>query len=497
LWEFPRLHTEARNSLQELKTPILLIFGFTVLVLSLGFLYGGVGDPLGTARIRFSHGLPGDNELPLMFANQLRRGHVMKPMFMDWLSSDRPPLQTGVLLSQFPLWAHPAAVEYMLLSVILQSLSILSIWLFLRVFRLDQRAIALSIAVTVLSGFFLLNSFFVWPKLLAAAYMLPVSAFLLSDHYRELLAHRKALAVMTGASLALSMLSHGGTAFAVLGLILTLIVLRVRVKPTAVLIVVLSCTALYLPWVLYQKCYDPPGDRLLKWHLAGIQDLDPRPFAQALQEVYRSTTWRDLLANKEANFGAVFAHEQQYWTTVRQFLKALPRNGKNAEAMRIQIRDLQFYFFVPTLGYLMIGPAFLARGFARRGRTLEWHASIRIWCYIFCTLLVWICLMFRPGSAIIHQGTYTVTLLAFVGSVLAMWAASQWLATGVSIVQVCFTMLVYGAYWSGHGAPNIRMLILAVLALTFESVLLIRVGGNKLAAPADGARHRSVLTMLL
>ena len=42
----------------------------------------------------------------------------------------------------------------------------------------------------------------------------------------------------------------------------------------------------YLPWLLYQKYYEPPGNRLLKMHLAGAPGVDSRGFIQALLVAY-------------------------------------------------------------------------------------------------------------------------------------------------------------------------------------------------------------------
>ena len=49
-----------------------------------------------------------------------------------------------------------------------------------------------------------------------------------------------------------------------------------------------------LPWVLYQKVYDPPGNRLLKWHIAGVIDVDSRGFLEALYQSYKNT---DVIEN--------------------------------------------------------------------------------------------------------------------------------------------------------------------------------------------------------
>jgi hypothetical protein len=45
--------------------------------------------------------------------------------------------------------------------------------------------------------------------------------------------------------------------------------------------------ALYVPWMAFQRLYDPPGDRLLRWHLAAdLREVAP-PFPEVLVSSYR------------------------------------------------------------------------------------------------------------------------------------------------------------------------------------------------------------------
>jgi len=62
--------------------------------------------------------------------------------------------------------------------------------------------------------------------------------------------------------------------------------------------------ALYLPWMLFQTLIDPPGNRLLKWHLAGVQEVDGRNFLTALRDSYGALSWHDYLQGKLLNIKA-------------------------------------------------------------------------------------------------------------------------------------------------------------------------------------------------
>ena len=47
----------------------------------------------------------------------------------------------------------------------------------------------------------------------------------------------------------------------------------------------LLALVLYAPWLAYQRLYDPPGDRLLKWHLAGVTEVEVTMTAETRGEL--------------------------------------------------------------------------------------------------------------------------------------------------------------------------------------------------------------------
>jgi hypothetical protein len=153
IWTLPRLDAADRSTLKALLRPMALVGTAALLVLSTGFMFGGLNAPSETAMTRFSHSLPPDNDVPFLFAEGIRNGKVPKPLLFDWRSSDRPPLQTGIVLSQGVYLQHPRKFQYTIISVILQSFWVFALWLFLVAFDLDSRAIRLTLAVCIFSGF--------------------------------------------------------------------------------------------------------------------------------------------------------------------------------------------------------------------------------------------------------------------------------------------------------------------------------------------------------
>ena len=52
-----------------------------------------------------------------------------------------------------------------------------------------------------------------------------------------------------------------------------------------------TIVVLYAPWMIYQNVFDPPANRLLKWHFAGVVEVDARSFGTALRDAYGALSW--------------------------------------------------------------------------------------------------------------------------------------------------------------------------------------------------------------
>ena len=443
-WTIRQIDVQGRNIIKQLAAPFLMTGVAALLILSTGFLYGGIGDPLSTASVRFSHPLPPDNTIPYIFAEAVRARNIPKPLLGDWRSSDRPPLQTGIVLSQYPYNPTPRALGYEVHSVILQSLWIFALWILLKALGIDQRAIVLVLFVCLFSGFVLVNSFFVWPKLLAASYMMGLFALLFSDELRTVVSQNKLVAALAGVLLAFGLLSHGGSAFEAIGIVLTMVVLRKPLPLKSFLLIAGTAFALYLPWMLYQKFYDPPGDRLLKFHLAAVEKVDPQPLLPTLISAYGKLTARQIADNKLQNFVTATDNLTNYWKTAGRLLRsglAGDRDQvlKDAASLRIQ----NFFFFASNLTFLITGLPCLLFGIGRKYRSLEWKCAAVLALSVSLTIAIWCLLMFGPGKTVIHQGTYVTVLLGYAACLLSLWALSHRLAILIAATQIAVTILLY------------------------------------------------------
>ena len=156
------------------------------------------------------------------------------------------------------------------------------------------------IGVLIFSGFLFYNSVYTWPKLLAATCIL----FLLSILF-EVTRTKRAVTyfetVLGAACLGLALVALPGSTFSLAVFAILLVRMRhsftLRQMATGVLIVV----AFYLPWMAYQKCVDPPGNRQLKMHLASIIPIDSRTTWQGIRDSYHSRTWDEIARFKWKN----------------------------------------------------------------------------------------------------------------------------------------------------------------------------------------------------
>jgi len=212
-------------------------------------------------------------------------------------------------------------------------------------------------------------------------------------------------------------------------------------------VIAVTAFALYLPWILYQKFYDPPGDALLKFHLAGEAKLDHRTFLETLETAYRNLGVRAAVDYKLQNFKRVVWIDSAYWQSMGNLLKEmLPRRAQSSGGIGETASDLRvagFFNFGPCMGFLMIGPLAFFIGTITSRQSREWKVGAILWLLVGFTLAAWCLLMFSPGGILIHQGTYVAVLLMFAASVLSIWALSPWFGMLVVMLQIALNVLLY------------------------------------------------------
>jgi len=381
----------------EFRTSLALWFLAAGIGMYSGMMFGGWQDIESTAAIRYSGTmLLADNQLPGLFVERLYQNLPLSPFYPEWLSSDRPPLQSALVLLIRSFFLNPTN-DTQIFSILLQSLCIPFIYLLTRGIGLN-RAISSAISISmVFTSSFLLNSLFVWPKLLPVSFLLATTVLLF--HSEAVIGQRKPIlrATLIGIASAFSLLAHGGSIFGLLPLFLTAIVFRKMPHPKHWLPMIVSFFVLMLPWVLYQKLMDPPGDKLLLWHLAGFIGDSDLSFFEILIAQYRGLSWEQWLDNKFQNLKVISGDWSLAFRHFYPFQFAnhfdLLRSEMFRSFMVSQLVQLPFIFLAPLT--ILTRKAYQ---FA-----LKTHYLLII---SLLGLAIWTLMMFKPGRTVLHQGTY-------------------------------------------------------------------------------------------
>ena len=345
----------------------------------------------------FSDVRPGDNYIPLIFAERIYARQPIRPFCCNgWLSSDRPPLQAGILLLQRPLKPFGnVRLNYELLGIGLQCLWICGVWVLLHAIRAPAKHINLVLGFLIFSGFLFYNSVYVWPKLLAATFVL----FVLSIFLQIAVERRPATwfeTLLAALSFALAIMAHPGCVFSVPGLAFVGI-RNWRFLPAAKVLAAALIVALFIaPWIAYQKLYDPPGNRLLKMHLAGVGPIDSRSTWQAIKDTYGTLGTKTILTYKWANLKTLVGPHP--------FLA-----GRSEEA-----RAAQREYVWNALGVLNVGWLVAAACLLRR-RVAALPYSALLLGIALLNLLVWSLVLIGPAYTLTEHGSYADFLLLAIG----------------------------------------------------------------------------------
>jgi hypothetical protein len=385
------------------------------------------------AANRFLAGMPSDNRIPGDLASRLVAGVPLKPFLPGWQSSDRPPLQIGWILLFRPLLSSLGFN----LSVIsgaagtwFQLFWVPAIWAMAESMGCPKwRSAAVAVSASPF-GYMLFNSVYVWPKLAAGALAVGAGAILLrrTDTQRGRPSSPR-LTIAAGLLLGLGLLSHGGAAFAVLAILLLMLFSRGRGMDAVV--VLGAILAVTLPWAAYQHFYDPPGNRLLKWHLAGYLAIDDRGFLETLVSQYRSLGWRNALSIRRDN---LVLQGWGDWLSMPRFISSQRE------------RRLESEFFLRACGWLLPS-GILAWGWIalrrRRDPALDLRVTGRWAAWLVFTWTIWLALMFVPDSPTAHQGSSVIGLVLYGLLLAGLFTAWPRLAWAIIVLQAVYFAMTW------------------------------------------------------
>jgi hypothetical protein len=443
-----------------------------VLFLAMLFLFHDSRPAGEVATDRFVTHLPVDNRIPQMFADRLQGGLDPRKLLGDeWQSSDRPPLQTGFILMTRPLLGHLHLTSTSLAfgaSFLFELMWVPALWGLLRIIGASRRLACFGVAAVACTGFALVESVYTWPKLGGAALCLGGLAIVLDR--RRSLAPR--LAAVAGGLTALAQLSHGGLMFSTIATVGLLCVRRYRPSLRSLGAMALVAVVLMASWSAYQKWVEPPGNQLLKLHLAGVVQRDARGVWQSVKDSYSS-----LGVNGSLHYKAKNLH-----TLVRGRARTLLDLGGTAAERRSD----DFYYLRGTLAWAPIAAVLVLvlrlrdRRRAARGDTgsvvgssgapsgLEHVGALVVWAVV--TVAVWTVLMFGPGTTFVHQGSFAPILVLLALPFVALGGRAPRLAVGIWGAQ---TVLFLRTWMPSSGTSGHAVRPAAVVLVLLSVVLLV------------------------
>jgi hypothetical protein len=187
----------------------------------------------------------------------------------------------------------------------------------------------------------------------------------------------------------------------------------------------------FLPWMLYQRLIDPPGDALVKRHVAGRKDSIPDQSAlKVIIDAHLQTPAETLIFNRWSNVEKLFGPDPL--APIRPFQAGvIQMAGHSATARQLsrKYRAETFFHFSRTISICALGAMlFIASIFQStrppdRERLLYgiWFMGVAFWCVV----------LFGPGITVNHAGALALNLTAYAACFLTLW---RWSPTLASIV---------------------------------------------------------------
>lgn len=479
--------------IQSQAAVVTLMFGIMLAYFGFMYLWSTPLDVYATAALRFAFGdqpYPADNLLPLLFANALGTGQGTHEFFLSWNGSDRPPLQSGVdliLLRTVGMLPNPAGGAVFPADslsfgtgFVLQLAWVPTVWMLLKTFGVTSKVAVMSILFTGATATMLINTTYTWPKLISASLVIFALVLLV-----ELLRGRLRMLVglpVAALAYALAMLCHGAAALALPAVVVLAVVALWRRRPRIVPALTAAALVLitYVPWMLYQRFADPPGDRLLKWHLAGVIELTDRSFVRTFLDSYASLSFSDWIHAKLANLSMVFSPfiAEGFTGTAEESLGSHRYHEYYETSAALSLAAL----------LLLVIAVFVVVALARR-QPLRHRGLLLMMLLMVPCILVWCLLIFLPANTVVHQGSHVWIIVLIAGSFAWVCSIRSWLGWLLIAAQVAITAWFYTPFFHYPQVKpaGIAVLVIGILIVAAAVALERRRRQRQISKPAPGA----------
>ncbi len=390
--------------------------------------------------------MPIDNWLQKFLADSVIEHKI--PWWIDgWQTSDRPPLQAGLHLIFSKV--SDSNLSYLLESMGAQVLVFIFIPLMIINIIRDTKYTYILSLLLFFSGLSFINILFVWPKLFSALYQ-AISfylVFLVWAGYNKSLK----LYIYYGLSSSFALLTHGGGVFYLLPLSF-LLLLKSLNNIKKIFLGLISAITLYLPWILYQKFIDPPGNRLLKQHLAESVGLGDNNITviESIKIYYSNLAFNDWLDLKLTNLKKIFSGLYLYLNDILSF----------------SIHDWQVSIFRYTdFYYLMFTTLFVILIFFIKFNSKNEKIFLKLLIYSFVLYIsFWVLIL--TNYTVLHLGAYFGAMSGFIAITLIVYRFNRILFYILSSFNLIIFIKVYILkYFSFFNKSYIVTDIIATISL--------------------------------
>jgi hypothetical protein len=485
--------SQHRALLRQLSIPLALWVFASLFILFFGFLHGRIED-IQVPQYRFSTQpslFASDNLIPWFFADWVFKGSLGSPPIFPpgWLFSDRPPLQVGYVLTQRVFGWDERMTHYEVIGVVLQQFWIVGMWALLIAARVSRRTISLVLVAALVSDVVITNGFFVWPKLLSAAFVLAALA-LVAAPGESTLRRQPVTILLLGALAALAYLAHGTGVF---GLIPVAVVVLWKGLPNWRWLCAGAAVtlALLVPWMAFQRYEDPPGNRVVKWSLAGVVEPDDRGTLETIIDAYREAGVGGTLENKFQNFLTMAGGNPlerppeeghpfgDVGSETSNAVSALTEGDFSLAVSKV--REIRYWHLLWTLGILLFALPVIAVGRLRGHWRDDADWQFARLCLTVCGIgaFAWGLGMFgsEAGRAIVITASLALPLLGIAGTVAGLRATYPRLVNwfvGANVITVLLLYLPMVApttnnSYSGFAALLAAASLAAFVKLAFSS----------------------------
>jgi hypothetical protein len=281
------------------------------------------------------------------------------------------------------------------------------------------------------------------------------------------------------------MLGHGSSVFGVIPLVL---LAAYRGLPSWRWVGVGLAVGIVLmgSWSAYQKYGDPPGNRLTKWTLAGVVEIDSRGTLESIRDAYAEAGVGGTLHNKAENFVTMGGGAPAVVT-----VEAALDSGRLGEIVR-SLRLDAFYYLLPSMGLLLLAPVAMAIGWRRRRRRpAEWRFALTSFAAFAIGAMVWGLLVFGSANdrTVLHICSYLIPILGMAGAVAGLRAVLPRFAVYYVAVASALSLALYVPSLDPPAGTSYSILaaILAAAALAGFGVLAFRGAGDDGEPAAEAA----------